>query len=215
MTIATLVWATPNADAEIGYCARVSNPNNQDNPNVEGLLRYCAEHHHWSIFEMASLCLEINTSRDIGRQILRHRSFSFQEMSYRYATVAELPPVALRECRLQDTKNRQNSIECDEEWLRDVWSNMQDEVMMVAKGCYENALSMGIAKEQARALLPEGLAPSRLYVSGTIRSWITYLQVRLHPSTQKEHRLVAEQALAVLREVAPVTTAAFFPETKD
>ena len=206
-----LVWATPEADQLIGYCARVSNPANQDNENVAGLLAYCARNHHWSVFEMASAVIEINTTRDIGRQILRHRSFSFQEFSGRYASYGVLDTVPLRECRLQDTKNRQNSLETTDQGLKNWWANVQKEHSNNAMEFYEKALQMGIAKEQARALLPEGLTPSRMYMSGTLRSWVTYLQTRLDPSTQKEHRQIAQQVLEVLRTVAPVTMEAFFP----
>ena len=211
MTLVKLQWATPDIDAQIAFQARVSNPDNQANESIAGLLNYCMREGHVSPFEMANVCMEVNTTRDIARQILRHRSFSFQEFSQRYQDASKLGDMVGRECRMQDTKNRQNSLPCDDEWLRDDWAAMQDEVAMVAKGCYENALAMGIAKEQARALLPEGLTPSRLYMNGTMRSWIFYLKQRLHPSTQKEHRMVAEQALAILRDVAPVTAAAFFP----
>lgn len=205
-----LVWATPEADQLIGYCARVSNPANQDNENVAGLLAYCARNHHWSVFEMATAVIEINTTRDIGRQILRHRSFSFQEFSGRYASYDDLEAAPLRECRLQDFKNRQNSIETDDESLTDGWIDAQQSVLAEATKAYQWALSSGIAKEQARVLLPEGLTPSRMYMSGTLRSWVTYLQTRLDPSTQKEHRMIAQQVLEVLRSVAPVTMEAFF-----
>lgn len=214
MTTAKLIWATPDADKHIGYCARVSNPNNQDNPNVAGLLNYCAKNAHWSVFEMASVCIEVSTTRDIARQILRHRSFSFQEFSQRYADVAYLGDWAVRECRLQDTKNRQNSLQTDDEALDQWWKDAQQDVTDVAEALYSLALHKGIAKEQARALLPEGLTPSKLYVNGTMRSWITFLQARLDVATQKEHRLVAQDVLAVLRDVAPVTVGAFFPLEK-
>ena len=205
-----LIWSTPDADKLIGYCARVSNPANQDNENVSGLLSYCARNSHWSVFEMASACVEIETTRDIGRQILRHRSFSFQEFSGRYASYDALDQAPLRECRLQDVKNRQNSFECDDADLSAWWSSAQTRMSDEAKFLYQAALNRGIAKEQARALLPEGLTPSRMYMAGTLRSWVTYLQTRLDPSTQKEHRLIAEQVLNVLREVAPVTIGSFF-----
>ena len=205
-----LVWATPEADQLIGYCARVSNPANQDNENVAGLLAYCARNHHWSVFEMASAVIEINTTRDIGRQILRHRSFSFQEFSGRYASYDALEAVPLRECRLQDTKNRQNSLETDDLMLANWWKAAQNTVSKQSSALYEMALSRGIAKEQARALLAEGLTPSRMYMSGTLRSWVTYLQTRLDPSTQREHQQIAQQVLEVLRGVAPVTMDAFF-----
>jgi len=207
-----LVWATPDADKIVGYCARVSNPANQDNENVAGLLAYCAKHHHWSVFEMATAVIEINTTRDIGRQILRHRSFSFQEFSGRYESYGVLDTVPLRECRLQDTKNRQNSIQNSDAALEEWWEHAQRDTNDTAIFLYEQALSKGIAKEQARALLPEGLTPSRIYMSGSLRSWVTYLQTRLDPSTQREHRLIAQQVLEVLRGVAPVTMSAFFPE---
>ena len=206
-----LQWATPDIDKQIMFMARVSNPANQNSENSR-LLHYCMEHGHVSPFQMASACLEINTTRDIGRQILRHKSFEFQEFSQRYADVGQLPEWELRECRLQDTKNRQNSLECDDAGLEGRWYAMQDAVATAAMEAYACALEAGIAKEQARALLPEGLTPSRLYMAGTMRSWIFYLKQRLDPSTQKEHRVLAEHALAVLRTAAPITMAAFFPE---
>ena len=212
MTNVKLVWATEKADHLIGYCARVSNPANQDNESVAGLLSYCARNSHWSVFEMATAVIEINTTRDIGRQILRHRSFSFQEFSGRYQSYDKLDDAPLRECRLQDTKNRQNSIATDDSELKAWWEHAQNATQQSAVVWYEIALKKGIAKEQARALLPEGLTPSRMYMSGTLRSWVTYLQTRLDPSTQKEHRLIAQQVLEVLRGVAPVTISAFFPE---
>jgi thymidylate synthase (FAD) len=212
MSSVKLIWATPDADKHIGYCARVSNPANQDNPNIAGLLKYCAKNAHWSVFEMASVCLEVSTTRDIARQILRHRSFSFQEFSQRYADATQLGEFAIRECRLQDNKNRQNSLETDDFDLTLWWTAAQKRMIDETQFLYGEALRRGIAKEQARALLPEGLTPSRVYVTGTVRSWITFLQARLDPSTQKEHRLVAQDALVVLRDVAPVTMSAFFGE---
>lgn len=212
MSDVKLKWVTPDADAMIGYIARVSNPANQDNPDVARLLRYCAVNHHWSVFEHAHACIEINTTRDIARQILRHRSFAFSEFSQRYADATQLGDYISRECRLQDTKNRQNSLETDDHELDVLWHSLQAHVAETAKLAYRDALARGIAKEQARALLPEGLTPSRLYMTGSMRSWITYLQVRLDPTTQKEHRLVAEQVLETLRPAAPVTFNAFFSE---
>lgn len=206
-----LQWATPDTDKQIMFMARVSNPTNQHSENSR-LLHYCMEHGHVSPFEMASACIEITTTRDIGRQILRHRSFSFQEFSQRYADVTVLPDWELRECRLQDTANRQNSLPCDDPYVVGLWYELQDKVGSLAHDAYVAALDAGIAKEQARALLPEGLTPSRLYMNGTMRSWIHYLKQRLDPSTQKEHREIAEQVLFVLRGVAPITMAAFFPE---
>lgn len=205
-----LQWATPDIDKQIMFMARVSNPANQNSENSR-LLHYCMGHGHVSPFEMASACLEINTTRDIGRQILRHRSFSFQEFSQRYADVNALPDWELRECRMQDTKNRQNSLKCDDSYVVGLWYELQAKVRLLAQDAYVSALDAGIAKEQARALLPEGLTPSRLYMAGTMRSWIFYLKQRLDPSTQKEHRLIAEQVLSVLRTVAPITLSAFFP----
>ena len=212
MTTAKLIWATPDADKHIGYCARVSNPNNQDNPNVAGLLSYCARNAHWSVFEMASVCIEVSTTRDIARQILRHRSFSFQEFSQRYADATQLGEFAIRECRMQDNKNRQNSLETDDLELTVWWVAAQKRMIDETEFLYSEALKRGIAKEQARALLPEGLTPSKLYVNGTMRSWITFLQARLDVATQKEHRLVAQDVLTVLRDVAPITMSAFFGE---
>lgn len=212
MNAAKLITATPDADRIIGYCARVSNPANQDNPDVAGLLRYCAKHSHWSVFEMANAVLEIETTRDIARQILRHRSFSFQEFSQRYGDVSDMQiDMPMRDCRLQDTKNRQNSLETDDITLKVLWEEAQAEVNQRARTVYEWALDHGIAKEQARAVLPEGLTPSRLYVNGTLRSWITYLQVRRDPSAQKEHRDVANSALEALRPAAPIVFDALFP----
>lgn len=203
VTPAKLIWITPDAEALIAQIARVSNPKNQDNPEFAGLLRYCIKHQHWSIFEMVSACVEINTTRDIGRQILRHRSFSFQEFSQRYATVGALPPVELRECRLQDTNNRQSSIAVGPGPTTDLWETLQREVYNAAAVRYEEALEAGIAKEQARALLPEGLTPTRMYMSGTIRSWMHYLQLRMGQETQKEHREIAEQIADALYPQLP------------
>ena len=204
-----LQWATPEADKQIMFMARVSNPDNQASENTR-LLSYCMEEGHVSPFEMASACLEINTTRDIGRQILRHRSFSFQEFSGRYQSYDKLDEAPLRECRLQDRKNRQNSYETTDQSLKNWWANVQKEHLENSMDFYERALEMGIAKEQARVLLPEGLTTSRMYMNGTMRSWIHYLKQRLHPSTQKEHRILAQQVLCELNEVAPLTMNAFF-----
>lgn len=207
-----LVWATPEIDRQVMYMARVSNPANQNSGNTR-LLYYCMENGHVSPFEMANACLEIDTTRDIGRQILRHRSFSFQEFSQRYATVDALPDAfEFRETRMQDPLNRQNSFVTEDPVTVDRWERLQREVFEQARAYYLSAVRAGIAKEQARALLPEGLTPSRLYMNGNMRSWVHYLQQRLDPGTQKEHRLIAEQCLAVLRGVAPVTMGAFFPQ---
>jgi thymidylate synthase (FAD) len=208
---AKFVWATPEADKMIAAIARVSNPDNQGNPNIEGLLQYMMREGHVSPFEMVNACVEITTTRDIGRQILRHRSFSFQEFSQRYASTDSLPVATLRECRLQDEKNRQNSIKSNDQSLNEWWIHAQGQLSDMSKYLYTEALKRGVAKEQARALLPEGLTTSRLYMNGTLRSWIHYLQSRLHESTQKEHRLIAQDVLDILRNIAPVTMKAFFP----
>lgn len=212
MSEVKLRWATPNIDAEIAYQARVSNPDNQDNPEFARLLNYCMRNGHVSPFEMANLCVQIDTTRDISRQILRHRSFSFQEFSQRYEDANKLGDMVERECRLQDWKNRQSSLVCKDAGYIADFKDAQDEVWRLAVYNYNLALNAGIAKEQARALLPEGLTPTRLYMNGNIRSWIFYLKQRLDPTTQKEHRIVAEQVLTVLRKAAPVTAAAFFGE---
>ena len=196
-----LVWATPDLEEKVAYCARVSNPENQQNYATSGkLLKYLMKHKHWSPFEMANVCMEIETTRDIARQILRHRSFSFQEFSQRYAVVSRFDT---RDCRLQDDKNRQNSLITDDIELKDWWHMAQWRVQTEAEFMYKAALERGIAKEQARALLPEGLAVSRMYMNGTLRSWLHYIEVRTDPSTQKEHRDVAEACKNVLSELCP------------
>jgi thymidylate synthase (FAD) len=209
---ALLKWATPNADDLVANMARVSNPTNQENPSIKGLLTYMMREGHVSPFEMVNACFEINTTRDIGRQILRHRSFSFQEFSQRYADVTALDGPVFKECRLQDTQNRQNSIDICSQSHKDAWTADQQEVWNLAIRAYKYALQRGVAKEQARALLPEGMTPSRMYMNGTMRSWVHYLKSRLDPSTQKEHRLIAQEVLVLLRTVAPITVGAFFPQ---
>ena len=197
----SLVWATPDLEDKVAYCARVSNPENQHNYATSGkLLKYLMKHKHWSPFEMANVCMEIETTRDIARQILRHRSFSFQEFSQRYAVVSRFDT---RECRLQDEKNRQNSLAADDIDLQDWWHMAQWRVQTEAEFMYKAALDRGVAKEQARALLPEGMAVSRMYMNGTLRSWLHYIEVRTDPSTQKEHRDVAEACKKVLVELCP------------
>lgn len=191
------------AEDFVAYAARVSNPANQNNTETSGrLLKYLLKHKHWSPFEMAHAVMEINTTRDIARQILRHRSFAFQEFSQRYANAADLGFVT-REARLQDTKNRQASLETDNQSLQNEWENKQQELLDVVRDTYSWALNSGIAKEQARAVLPEGMTKSRLYMSGTLRSWIHFCQVRCDMSTQKEHREVAEKVLEILRKEFP------------
>lgn len=192
----------------IAYCGRVSNPKNQGNTaTANKLLSYLRKHAHWSPFEMVNLVFEINTTRDIARQILRHRSFSFQEFSQRYASVDQLPESQIREMRLQDTTNRQSSIDdisdsslSPQEWKERVvtWEDIQKEVIEYTNNRYKEALDLGIAKEQARAVLPEGLTSSRLYMNGTLRSWIHYTELRAGPETQKEHRLIAQEIQAIL-----------------
>lgn len=205
-----LMWATQNADFMIAKMARVSNPENQDNAEFKRLLNYLMKHNHVSPFEMASMCVQIDTTRDISRQILRHRSFTYQEFSQRYEDAGKLGDMVERECRLQDTNNRQSSIETDDERLLKGFYASQNDVWNIAAQAYDAALRNGIAKEQARALLPEGLTPTRLYMQGTIRSWVHYIQVRAGEETQKEHRVIAQGALDVLRQVAPITASSFF-----
>ncbi len=196
-----LIWITPNAQAVTAYCGRVSNPANQDNhETADKLLRYLQKNKHWSPFEMASICLEIATTRDIARQILRHRSFSFQEFSQRYAVVNDF---TTRDCRLQDDKNRQNSLPVQDRELARFWQEQQQDVLSAAKKAYNNALNAGIAKEVARSVLPEGLSMSRMYVSGTIRSWLHYCEVRTDTSTQKEHRDIADKCQVILKREMP------------
>jgi thymidylate synthase (FAD) len=191
-----------SAEDLIAYCARVSNPTNQLNvETAPKLLKYLVAHHHWSPFEMVSMTLEIKTTRDIARQILRHRSFSFQEFSQRYAAVLDEP--ILREARLQDTKNRQNSIETNEQELRRWWLGVQSQVSHLASEVYQEALERGIAKEVARSVLPEGNTPSTLYMAGNVRSWIHYIQLRTANGTQKEHREIALECKRVLLEQFP------------
>ena len=183
----------------IAYCARVSNPANQDNPDSEKLLKYLIHNNHWSPFEMVNVVMEIETTRDIARQILRHRSFSFQEFSQRYAEVAQMS--GPREARLQDPKNRQNSIEDGISAVTiTTWEQYQENAMKYALSAYTWALDNGIAKEQARAVLPEGLTMSRMYMNGTLRSWIHYCTLRMGNGTQKEHREVATMCWNVLKK---------------
>ena len=191
------------AEELVAYAARVSNPSNQNNVLTSTkLLKYLAEHQHWSPFEMVHLVMEINTTRDIARQILRHRSFSFQEFSQRYAVATDLG-FDTREARLQDQKNRQNSIETNSVGLQAGWEHYQHKVLHVVNEAYQWALSQGIAKEQARVVLPEGLTRSKMYMSGTLRSWIHYVQIRADKATQKEHRLIAEQCKNVILKKFP------------
>ena len=200
-----------NAQELIAYCARVSNPANQLNTETsEKLIRYLVKHQHWSPLEMVSACIEIETTRDIARQILRHRSFSFQEFSQRYADpTAEMSQAfTLREARLQDTKNRQNSIEldADQQQLANEWERAQKRVLFAVQREYEWAIKNGIAKEQARAVLPEGLTISRLYMNGTLRSWIHFIELRSANGTQKEHQHIAIECARVIAQVFPMAS---------
>ena len=189
----------------IAFCARVSNPANQFNTGTsDKLIKYLINNKHWSPLEMVSVCLEIETTRDIARQMLRHRSFSFQEFSQRYADPTKDLDFVLREARLQDTKNRQNSITTEDLQLQAFWQQQQLRVIDAAKEAYKWAIDNGIAKEQARAVLPEGNTVSRLYMNGTLRSWIHYIELRAENGTQKEHRDIAVQCGIVIAEVFPL-----------
>jgi thymidylate synthase (FAD) len=193
----------------VAYCARVSNPAGQMNTETnERLLAYLAKNSHWSPFEMVSLCLEIDTTRDIARQILRHRSFSFQEFSQRYADPESMGyPFELREARLQDDKNRQNSVVTDDEELQREWYQKQKKVIAAAAEAYGWAVAHGIAKEQARCVLPEGNTKSRMYMNGTLRSWLHYIELRAENGTQAEHMAIARECAKVISEVYPVEVA--------
>lgn len=212
MTVKLIAHTThPEMSPEefIAYCARVSNPGNQySHETSDRLLAYLQRNHHWSPFEMVSATIEINTTRDIARQILRHRSFSFQEFSQRYADPTSDDAglgFTTREARLQDTKNRQNSIEMSEDSeVKEIWEEEQEELIKQIEETYKWAIKNGIAKEQARAILPEGLTKSRLYMSGTIRSWMHYCDLRTAHGTQKEHMQIAAQCRSELKEVFPI-----------
>jgi thymidylate synthase (FAD) len=227
MNVKLLSYSQPTAefadmgisDAQelIAYCARVSNPSNQLNTDTsEKLIRYLIKHAHWSPLEMVSACIEITTTRDIARQILRHRSFSFQEFSQRYADPTKDLDFVLREARLQDIKNRQNSIEIDvqdedDEFLIAEWNRRQQDVIDLAKETYRWAVECGIAKEQARAVLPEGNTVSRLYMNGTLRSWIHFIELRSGNGTQKEHMEVARACAEAIAAIFPMTTSLITP----
>ena len=216
MKVKLVSWSTPseemvadgveNVQDLIAFCARVSNPSNQNNKATsEKLINYLVKHKHWSPLEMTSACLEIETTRDIARQILRHRSFSFQEFSQRYADPNDLDETfEVREARLQDQKNRQNSIECENDYIKERWEEEQLKVIQQAKTAYNWAIDNGIAKEQARAVLPEGNTKSRLYVNGTIRSWIHYVELRSGHGTQKEHIELAREIGCAIHAIFPM-----------
>ena len=198
---------TPDLQDLVSYCARVSNPANQLNTETsERLIRYLIKNQHWSPLEMVSACMEITTTRDIARQILRHRSFSFQEFSQRYADPVKDLNFVHREARMQDPKNRQNSIPTDEKWLQEAWRGLQDNVIREAQFAYNWAIQNGIAKEQARTVLPEGLMESRLYMNGTLRSWIHYIELRSAHGTQQEHTEVARACAAAIAQIFPMSS---------
>ena len=199
------VGASPNETLmdQVAYYARVSNPTSQISAlKSDGLIKYLMRHKHWSPFEMVNICLQVDTTRDIGRQLIRPRSFSFQEFSQRYAATETMGDY--RETRLQDLKNRQNSLETDDKELDKWWKDSQDDITKLAFDTYDQALKKGIAKEQVRAILPEGLTWSRLYVNGTLRSWIHYIELRTDPSTQKEHRELARMCAREIDKVFPM-----------
>jgi thymidylate synthase (FAD) len=212
MKVKLISYSQPAEDVQLGdaqelvaFCARVSNPSNQYNTETsEKLINYLIKHAHWSPLEMVSACLEIETTRDIARQILRHRSFSFQEFSQRYADPTKDLDFVLREARLQDTKNRQNSIKTDDVELQDWWNKKQQFLINYVRETYSEAIERGIAKEQARAILPEGNTVSRLYMNGTIRSWVHFIQLRSANGTQLEHQLVAIECAKVISKVFPL-----------
>ena len=202
-----------DAEELVAFCARVSNPSNQFNmETADKLIRYLTKHAHWSPLEMVSACLEIETTRDIARQILRHRSFSFQEFSQRYADPTKDLDFVLRDARLQDTKNRQNSVATDDRELKAEWASRQQAVINLVKENYKWAIENGIAKEQARAILPEGNTVSRMYMNGTIRSWIHYIQLRAGNGTQLEHMEIARACAQVIAEIFPMANEYVQPE---
>ena len=210
-TVPTSRHDVENCQDLVAYCARVSNPANQNNKETnEKLIKYLIKHQHWSPLEMVNACLEIITTRDIAHQIVRHRSFSFQEFSQRYADVGELGDMFVhREARMQDKKNRQNSVDLDENNQEDVrlamiWSSYQNKVIQEAKDAYKWAIENGIAKEQARVVLPEGLTKTRLYMNGTLRSWVHYIELRGGHGTQKEHMEIAHACAKVIAEIFPL-----------
>ena len=195
----------PDVEQLIAYCARVSNPDNQNNTvTSEKLIKYLVKNKHWSPLEMVNACLEIETTRDIGRQILRHRSFSFQEFSQRYADPTKDLDFVTREARLQDTKNRQNSIETEDDILQNQWEMRQKSLIELSQETYNWAIEKGIAKEQARAVLPEGLTVSRMYMNGTLRSWVHYIELRSANGTQKEHMELAKACAVEIAKILPL-----------
>ena len=206
---ANLIWVTPDAEQLIGKIARVSNPNNEDNPEVEKLIRYLIKHKHWSPFEMASMCVEIHTTRAISAQVLRHRSFTFQEFSQRYAIPTDTFATVLPELRRQDTKNRQNSIDDLAEETQEYYDQRIDNHFRQSVDLYESLLHSGVAKECARSVLPLNTV-TRLYMSGTIRSWLHYCDLRGANGTQKEHMLIAQSVREILEDQVPVIARAMW-----
>jgi thymidylate synthase (FAD) len=213
MKVKLISYSQPSEDIDgihdmlelVAFCARVSNPSNQYNVETsEKLIRYLVKNKHWSPLEMVSACMEIETTRDIARQMLRHRSFSFQEFSQRYADPVKELDFVLREARLQDTKNRQNSIEITDNELQKEWEEKQNEIINLVRSTYSWALERGIAKEQARCILPEGNTVSRLYMNGTLRSWIHYIELRSENGTQKEHMMIAKECAQVIAKIFPL-----------
>ena len=202
MNQAKLISVTPDAEQHIAYCARVSNPNNQDNENYAGLLRYCIKHHHWSIFEQAYMTLEIETTRAIAAQILRHRSFTFQEFSQRYAQSNELGKIKLPDLRRQDTKNRQNSIDDVDPFVKQKLEAQMITLFSSAQSLYNQMIQEGIAKECARMVLPL-CTPTRIYMSGSVRSWIHYIELRSANGTQKEHMDIANECKSIFIKTFP------------
>ena len=209
------VSVTPDAEKQISYCARVSNPSNQDSDNISKLLKYCIDHRHWSIFEMAFMTLEVNTTRGIAAQILRHRSFTFQEFSQRYADTTLLAEeIPLFELRRQDNKNRQNSIDDIADEVKSKWTSQVRQHLAKSKAIYDGMIADGIAKECARFILPLA-TPTRLYISGSIRSWITYIALREKSGTQKEHMDIAKECKNILCEYLPIIADALGGNSKD
>lgn len=199
-----LVWSTPNGDNLIAYMARVSNPSNQDNDRTApNLIKYLINNKHWSPFEMVNACVEIETSRDMGRELLRHRSFSFQEFSQRYANPLESMDMITRSARMQHPSNRQSSLDCADTELFNWWADMQSAIEYYTLNAYTEALQRGIAKEVARTVLPEGMTPTRLYMNGTLRSWIHFWDVRTHESAQKEVQAIARETRILILEKFP------------
>lgn len=205
-----LIWVTPEAEKVILHCARVKVEQDAEEPKSTKLINYLIKHKHWSPFEQAYMCIEVETTRDISRQVIRHRTFTFQEFSQRYHKVVADP--IFRETRIQDYKNRQNSFETDDEEKKNEWQKIQEEVWNNSIDRYNEAIAMGIAKEQARVLLPEGLTKTRYYQTGSVRSWIHYCQVRMDPTTQKEHREIANLIWEIMKKEFPTVTDALEKE---